>query len=133
MDVPRRFNTKNRLCWIICYHTTCIYCSYGFNKKKYIITFLLIIFTSIVYVLKDPTLGYIIYSILVVIVLWLGLKTDVVFNHDDLKDLNKITYEVGYDEDLAITGLGFVKIVNKGVIDLYIDKNVDVFLRKSLI
>ena len=32
-----------------------------------------------------------------------------------------------------INGLGFVKIVDKGVIDVYIDKNVDVFLRKSLI
>ena len=41
---------------------------------------------SIVYVLKDATLGYIIYSILVVIVLWLVLKTDVVFNHEDLKN-----------------------------------------------
>ena len=41
---------------------------------------------SIVYVLKDATLGYIIYSILVIIVLWLVLKTDVVFNHEDLKN-----------------------------------------------
>lgn len=54
-------------------------------------------------------------------------------NKDDLKDLNKITYAVKYDEDLVITGLGFVKIVNKGLIDVYIDKNVDTFMRKSLI
>ena len=47
--------------------------------------------------------------------------------------LNKITYAVKYDEDLVITGLGFVKIVNKGLIDVYIDKNVDTFMRKSLI
>lgn len=56
-----------------------------------------------------------------------------IFNNDELKDKNKITYQVKYDEDLVISGLGFVKIVNKGVIDLYIDKNIDSFLRKSLI
>ena len=54
-------------------------------------------------------------------------------NKDDLKDLNKITYAVKYDEDLVITGLGFIKIVNKGLIDVYIDKNVDTIMRKSLI
>ena len=38
-----------------------------------------------------------------------------------------------YDEDLAISGLGFIKIVNKGTINIYIDKDVDTFTRKSLI
>lgn len=55
------------------------------------------------------------------------------FNNDELKDKNKLTYEVKYDEDLVINGLGFVKIVNKGVIDVYIDKDIDTFMRKSLI
>ena len=55
------------------------------------------------------------------------------FNNEDLKDKNKITYDVKYDEDLVISGLGFVKMVYKGVIDVYIDKDVDTFLRKSLI
>ncbi len=54
-------------------------------------------------------------------------------NRSDLKDLNKITYSVKYDEDLVIHGLGFIKIVNKGVIDVYIDQKVETFLRKSLI
>jgi ribosome biogenesis GTPase A len=54
-------------------------------------------------------------------------------HNDEVKDKNKITYQVKYDEDLVISGLGFIKIVNKGVIDLYIDKDVDSFLRKSLI
>jgi len=54
-------------------------------------------------------------------------------NNDDLKDKNKITYDVKYDEDLVINGLGFVKIVNKGIIDVYIDKDVETFMRKSLI
>lgn len=54
-------------------------------------------------------------------------------NHDDLKNLNKVTYQMKYDEDLAITGLGFVKIVDKCVIDVYIDKDVETYTRKSLI
>ena len=55
------------------------------------------------------------------------------FNNEDLKDMNKFTYEMKYDEDLVISGLGFIKIVNKGVVDIYIDKDVDVFTRRSLI
>ena len=55
------------------------------------------------------------------------------FNNNELKDKNKITYDVKYDEDLVISGLGFVKIVDKGVVDIYIDKNVDTYTRKSLI
>ena len=54
-------------------------------------------------------------------------------NNNELKDKNKITYDVKYDEDLVINGLGFVKIVSKGLIDVYIDKDVETFMRKSLI
>ena len=55
------------------------------------------------------------------------------FNNEELYDKNKITYNMKYDEDLVISGLGFVKIVDKGVIDIYIDKDVDTFTRRSLI
>ena len=55
------------------------------------------------------------------------------FNNDELKDKNKFTYEMKYDEDLVINGLGFVKIVNKGIVDVYIDKDIDVYIRRSLI
>lgn len=55
------------------------------------------------------------------------------FNNEELKDKNKITYDIKYDEDLVISGLGFIKIVNKGIINLYIDKDIDSFTRKSLI
>ena len=41
---------------------------------------------SIVYVLQDRTLGYILYAILVVIVMLLVLKTDVVFDHKKLEE-----------------------------------------------
>ncbi len=54
-------------------------------------------------------------------------------NNNDLKDLNVTTYDVKYDEDLVINGLGFVKIVNKGVINVYINKDIETFMRKSLI
>lgn len=55
------------------------------------------------------------------------------FNNDDLYDKNKITYNMKYDEDIVISGLGFIKIVDKGVIDVYIDKDVETFIRRSLI
>lgn len=55
------------------------------------------------------------------------------FNNDELKDKNKITYNLKYDEDLVVSGLGFVKVVDKGTINIYIDKDVDTFVRKSLI
>ena len=54
-------------------------------------------------------------------------------NSDLLKDLGKVTHHIKYDEDLVINGLGFIKIVNKCTIDLYVDKNVDTFVRKKLI
>lgn len=55
------------------------------------------------------------------------------FNNEELKDKNKETYNLKYDEDIVINGLGFIKVVNKGTVDVYIDKNVDTFTRKSLI
>ena len=54
-------------------------------------------------------------------------------NHQDLKDLSKTTYEMKYDEDIVINGLGFIKIVNRGVVDIYLDQNIESFVRKSLI
>lgn len=53
--------------------------------------------------------------------------------NDTLRDLNKTTYQVKYNEDLVVNGLGFIKIVNKGVIDVYINKDIDTFIRRSLI
>ncbi len=52
---------------------------------------------------------------------------------DDLKTLSKHTYEMKYEEDLCISGLGFVKIVNKGMLNVYLSPNVETFTRKSLI
>ncbi len=53
--------------------------------------------------------------------------------HDTLKDLQKRTYDVGYEQDLCINGLGFIKIVNKGIVDIYIDSKVSTYIRDALI
>lgn len=53
--------------------------------------------------------------------------------HDELKDLFKHEIDVGYHEDLVINGMGFIKIVNKAKINVYINKDVEVFTRSSLI
>ena len=53
--------------------------------------------------------------------------------HDELKDLFKHEIDVGYHEDLVINGMGFIKIVNKAKLNVYINKDVEVFTRSSLI
>lgn len=53
--------------------------------------------------------------------------------HDRLKELSKTTYEMKYREDLVVNGLGWIKVVDPGTIDVYINKDVETFVRKSLI
>ena len=53
--------------------------------------------------------------------------------HDDLKDLFKHEIDVGYHMDLVVNGLGFIKIVEKAKIDVFINKDVEIFIRDSLI
>ncbi len=50
-----------------------------------------------------------------------------------LKDKPKTSYEIGYHKDLVIDGLGFIKIVSKALVDVYVDINVNVFEREALI
>ncbi len=50
-----------------------------------------------------------------------------------LKDYNNRIIDVGYNEDLVIDGLGFIKIVEKCKVSVYINKDVNVFVRESLI
>lgn len=50
-----------------------------------------------------------------------------------MKDLSKTSYEMKYREDLVINGLGWVKVVEKCDIDLYIDVNIETFTRKNFI
>lgn len=53
--------------------------------------------------------------------------------HNDLKDLCKKELDVGYLEDLVIEGLGFIRIVQKTKVVVYVNKDVDVYTRKSII
>lgn len=50
-----------------------------------------------------------------------------------MQDLSKTTYELKYREDIVINGLGWIKVVEKGVVDIYIDKNIETFTRKNFI
>lgn len=50
-----------------------------------------------------------------------------------LKDLYASELDVLYHEDVVISGLGFIKIVEKAKVLVYADKNVDIYTRKSLI
>lgn len=51
----------------------------------------------------------------------------------ELTNIIKRTIEVGYHQDIVINGMGFIKVVDKAVVDIYLDKNVEVFVRDSLI
>lgn len=55
------------------------------------------------------------------------------YKHNDLKNLSKRTYQIPFNQDLVIRGLGFVKMVYRGEIDIYINQRVDTFLRDNLI
>ena len=53
--------------------------------------------------------------------------------HDDLKNLEKRTYQLPFNQDIVIKGLGFIKVVNRGVVDIYLNQRVETFLRDNLI
>ena len=49
-----------------------------------------------------------------------------------LIDVEFARYKV-MNKDIVINGMGFVKITDKALVDVYIDKNVEIFVRDSLI
>lgn len=53
--------------------------------------------------------------------------------HDDLKDLSLKEINLKYHEDIVINGFGFIKTVLEGKVHVYVDKDVLVFTRKSLV
>lgn len=53
--------------------------------------------------------------------------------HMKLKELAYSEYDIKFHEDLVIYGLGFIKIVIKGRVGIYLDKDVKTFIRKNLI
>lgn len=50
-----------------------------------------------------------------------------------LRDLSCKELDLKYHEDIVINGLGFIKTVVSGKVNVYVDKDVDIFVRKSLI
>lgn len=53
--------------------------------------------------------------------------------HDYLKELSQKELDLKYGEDIVINGFGFIKTVLEGKVYVYVDKDVEVFTRKSLI
>ena len=53
--------------------------------------------------------------------------------HSYLKDLALKEINLKYHEDIVINGLGFIKTVLEGKVNVYVDKDVEVFTRKSMI
>lgn len=55
------------------------------------------------------------------------------FRGNYLKNLSRRVIDVKYGEDLVINGLGFIKIVAACKLEIFIDKDISVFTRKSMI
>lgn len=53
--------------------------------------------------------------------------------HDYLKDLSRKEIDLLYHEDIVINGFGFIKTIMEGKVHVYVDKDVSVFTRKSMI
>lgn len=53
--------------------------------------------------------------------------------HNDLKILSRKDVDLLYHEDIVINGLGFVKTIMEGKVQVYVHKDVEVFTRKSMI
>lgn len=55
------------------------------------------------------------------------------FRGDNLKDLAIRSLDIDYYQDVVIRGLGFIKIVTKCKLNIYINKDVSVFTRNNMI
>ena len=51
----------------------------------------------------------------------------------ELKDKHIRKIKVGIREDICINGLGFIKVIDPCEVNIYIDKDIEVYTRKSLI
>lgn len=55
------------------------------------------------------------------------------YRGDSLRHLSRKTIDVKYREDLCIMGLGFIKIVASCKIEIFINKDTEIFTRKNMI
>ena len=53
--------------------------------------------------------------------------------HETLKNLSRKEITLKYHEDIVIEGFGFIKTILEGKVYVYVDKDVSVFTRKSMI
>ena len=53
--------------------------------------------------------------------------------HNTLQELSRKGIDLKYHEDIVINGFGFIKTVLEGKTYIYVDKDVEVFTRKSMI
>lgn len=53
--------------------------------------------------------------------------------HNTLQELSRKEIDLKYHEDIVINGFGFIKTVLEGKTYIYVDKDVEVFTRKSMI
>lgn len=63
----------------------------------------------------------------------LKVKRVIQARHKNLYNLCKTTYDLQFNKDLVIKGLGFIKIIGRGKIDIYLDQKIKTFLRDNLI
>lgn len=63
----------------------------------------------------------------------LKVKRVIQARHKNLYNLCKTTYDLQFNKDLVIKGLGFIKITGRGKIDIYLDQKIKTFLRDNLI
>lgn len=50
-----------------------------------------------------------------------------------LKELARRSMDLSYYEDIVIPGLGFIKVVGKAKVEIYVNINIKIFIRPSLI
>ena len=65
-----------------------------------------------------------------------GLKisqVNITTHKDKYKDLVKHTFDIEGKQDVVINGLGYIKIIEPGVVSVWAPKNVDVSLRSSMV
>lgn len=53
--------------------------------------------------------------------------------HNNLKELSRKEIALKYHEDIVINGLGFIKTIMEGKVYVYVNQDVSVFSRKSMI
>ena len=76
--------------------------------------------------------------ILIMILLVRIINNDIDIKKVGVKNISLTSYDkknlsVKHHNDIVINGLGFIKVIDDCKINIYINKDIDVFTRKSLI